>query len=135
MLEQRRPEREGIGRRGRLQRPRADSFGVEVQHGEAVKMASSICSGAASVAGDLKGTAAAMVDMEIDLGFGVWSDTRERDQWGKQRASWWSLSTRGSSALHAGRAGATAMGWPPPRSLQEKEEGHLAHNPLAVLKF
>ena len=129
------PRRKGRRRWPRFRLPRTDSFGVEEQHGEAVKMGSSICSGVASVTGDLKGTAAAMVDMELDLGFGVWSDTREREQWGKQRASWWSLSTRGSSALRAGRAGATATGRPPPRSLQEKEEGHLAHNPLAVLKF
>ena len=48
----RRPEAEKTGRRSRLRQPRADSFGVEVQHSGAVKMASSICSGAAGVGGD-----------------------------------------------------------------------------------
>ena len=60
-----------LGWRRRTSASRANSFCVEAQHGEAVKMASSICSGVASVTGDLKGTAAAMVDMELDLGFGV----------------------------------------------------------------
>ena len=47
-----RPWVEENGRRGPLRQPRADSLGVEVQHGEAVKMVSSICSGAAGVGGD-----------------------------------------------------------------------------------
>ena len=51
MLERWWPEAGKTGRRGRLRRPRADSFDVEVQQGEAVKMASSICSGAAGVDG------------------------------------------------------------------------------------
>ena len=42
----------GDGRSGPLRRPRADSFGAEVQHGEAVKMDSTICSGVAGVGGN-----------------------------------------------------------------------------------
>ena len=56
-------------RHGRSTASLVDSLGGEVQYGEAVRLASSNCSGTPSVAGDSEGTAAATVNMELDLGF------------------------------------------------------------------
>ena len=49
-----------VGRHGRSTASLVDSLGGEEQHGEAVRLASSTCSGTSSAAGDLEGTAAAL---------------------------------------------------------------------------
>ena len=54
LARRRRPEREEIGRRGRLRLPLVDSVDAEVQHGEAMKMASSACSGTAGNDGTVR---------------------------------------------------------------------------------
>ena len=56
-------------RHGRSTASLVDSLGGEVKYGEAVRLASSNCSGAPSVAGELEGTAAATVNVMLDLGF------------------------------------------------------------------
>ena len=52
--------------------PRADSFGVEVQHGEAVKMASSAWPGAVGGDSELDGGCGGQeFDLGLGLGFGA----------------------------------------------------------------
>ena len=58
------------GRHGRSMASLVDSLGGEEQHGEAVRLASSICSGTSFVAGDLEGTAA--TPCEPRARFRVW---------------------------------------------------------------
>ena len=81
------------GRHGRSMASLVDSLGGEEQHGEAVRLASSICSGTSSVAGDLEGTAAPLVNLELDLGFGVARGKGER-AWEVERGgrAWHGLS-------------------------------------------
>ena len=68
--------RQGRGRRLRASGP--DSTGGEGDEVEAEVMAASICSKTSSVAGNLEGTAAAMVNLRLDLGFGGERRKRER---------------------------------------------------------
>ena len=127
-------------RHGRSTASLVDSLGGEVQYGEAVRLASSNCSGTPSVAGDSEGTAAATVNMELDLGFREEEkregQVREKEQGTAQGVVL--LDPRGSEGGVRHRGGAhedTAAWWRQCLHCRHRGDAIFTDNPLPLFFF